>query len=1224
MADETKDFTKATLVPSLTFTRPGTDDTTITETGRAIVGTADMGGGEYPDVVPEHDIDVFELGSLRGTHKVNVLPDWARLEPAPGVLYMLAEASVTRVTIWEEYQRVNSAGVSSGTFVKQVAELSSSADTILQSIYPGHTFSEPAAFKTIEYNFTGPRDSPPELYLGVWLHDHFTGRYYVKVETYVQPDFNMGPLGSYAFTNRYVVGVDLSTGLRANQWGNDWVNLAKLVIPKPPPEPISELPPEAALAEVAKSDQTLQVETRPWHYDSNAAEWSLPATGTAPEVDLGEPGQGQTAFVEEVAKQVTDALAGFVWSQAAEAVADEVEPYQEIQDAIERDQKVQDLVVNFFKDTFQLLEDGIAGVSNPNFDNSSWFKRADERTEQFRDDLGDAAADNLNDATENKFKGLVDRIVTYIKHSDVSAGVRFANNDAAYTLTLPNGHDNALVGGVLAETINGGDKLDLISGGGGDDTIRGNAGNDTIGGGAGIDKLYGGDGNDTLVLAEDVTGELFDGGAGFDTLHVQTGYVNLSRQSLSSIEQMRFSAAAGEYQQMVVAYGQIAGANITHLLGSPGVDIFTIGLPNGGGTFTMPTFTLANWKPSLTLWNWGQQLEDDYVVMVAGNSGDYVINGRDGLASEQRLLGGPGNDKLNGSNGMDLLNGRGGVNELRGNAGDDLLLIWNGLQIVAGVPTDTQYNGLGSIFDGGSGTDLLGVGGYVAFQGTISNIEGLYLWETEGTPGIVGYVPPTHLVMDISRLLMFPANLAIRGVGLVEVGLGAAPVSFDLSSYTFAADAKVSFSFSSDGIVPNGSAMTWKGTSRNDRFEFAPGLRQVTVSGMGGADTFAFAADAFGSGAGTIQVTITDFAAGTDKLDVDEAQHFIGTAAFTGITGQVRVGTAGSQSFVEVDADGNGAADIRIDLPGTAALAATDFVRLSPRATPGNDLLDAANLPGGAGGQHLIDGLAGNDTLNGGAAPDLLTGGGGDDTLNGGANVDTAVFTGNRSLYTITQTATGKFTVTGPDGTDKLSNVEFLQFADQKVKLYPGTGTTVNFATDDPATYMTAIRDFDGNDVGAAADWKRIGSADVNGDGDVDQIFVNRTNGRFAEVGTAPDGKVYFSDHGWAGESRVVGIYIDPLVQSGDVVAGGPNDSQRRFQNDLFIGNIKGVLGAGDYDKDGLQEVYFALTDGTAFLHAYMHADGNIRYANYQSQQQVIGFLSQNGWASSTYDGWFS
>jgi hypothetical protein len=65
------------------------------------------------------------------------------------------------------------------------------------------------------------------------------------------------------------------------------------------------------------------------------------------------------------------------------------------------------------------------------------------------------------------------------------------------------------------------------------------------------------------------------------------------------------------------------------------------------------------------------------------------------------------------------------------------------------------------------------------------------------------------------------------------------------------------------------------------------------------------------------------------------------------------------------------------------------------------------------------------------------------------------------------------------------------------------------------------------------------------------------------------------------------------------------------------------VLGGADYDHDGLQEVYFALTDGTAYLHAYMHADGNIRYANYQNQQQVIDFLTAEGWAPSTYAGWF-
>jgi serralysin len=104
----------------------------------------------------------------------------------------------------------------------------------------------------------------------------------------------------------------------------------------------------------------------------------------------------------------------------------------------------------------------------------------------------------------------------------------------------------------------------------------------------------------------------------------------------------------------------------------------------------------------------------------------------------------------------------------------------------------------------------------------------------------------------------------------------------------------------------------------------------------------------------------------------------------------------------------------------------------------------------------------------------------------------------------------------------------------------------------------------------------------------------------------------------------VAGIYIDPLVQAGLVERFGPNDSQRRFQNDLQIENINRVLGANDYDRDGLQEVYFALTDGTAYLRAIMEADGNIRYANYQSQQEVIDYLTANGFSASTWAGWFT
>jgi len=276
----------------------------------------------------------------------------------------------------------------------------------------------------------------------------------------------------------------------------------------------------------------------------------------------------------------------------------------------------------------------------------------------------------------------------------------------------------------------------------------------------------------------------------------------------------------------------------------------------------------------------------------------------------------------------------------------------------------------------------------------------------------------------------------------------------------------------------------------------------------------------------------------------------------------------------------------------------------------------------GKGGSDVIHGFAGHDQLYGGEAGDMLDGGLGDDYLNGGSNVDTAVVTGNRADYTVTQTWLGVFEVSGPDGTDTLENMEYLQFADELLRLLPGEGVSVDFNAD-PATYMAGIRDFDGNDLGGLDGWLRIGEADVDGDGDLDQILVNSEIGRWAEVGVEDDGLVYFDDHGWAGDTRVVGIYIDPLVQSGEVVAGSDFDSQQRLQYDLENNVIDEVLGYGDYNGDGLQEIYFAQSNGLAYLHAYMHADGNIQYANYQTEEQVIEYLSSYGYGEETYGDWF-
>ena len=160
---------------------------------------------------------------------------------------------------------------------------------------------------------------------------------------------------------------------------------------------------------------------------------------------------------------------------------------------------------------------------------------------------------------------------------------------------------------------------------------------------------------------------------------------------------------------------------------------------------------------------------------------------------------------------------------------------------------------------------------------------------------------------------------------------------------------------------------------------------------------------------------------------------------------------------------------------------------------------------------------------------------------------------------------------------------------------------------------ISAIRDFDGNDLGAGGDWRLLGAADVQYDNDAEWIYVNPTLGRWATVGPDANGNINFANHGAGGDTRVVGIYVDPFVASGAVQAGSEFDSQQRFQDDLRSNSLE-LVNAFDFDADGSQEVYFRETNGDAYLRALMHPDGNIQYANYQNEQQVEDYLSALGY----------
>ena len=139
---------------------------------------------------------------------------------------------------------------------------------------------------------------------------------------------------------------------------------------------------------------------------------------------------------------------------------------------------------------------------------------------------------------------------------------------------------------------------------------------------------------------------------------------------------------------------------------------------------------------------------------------------------------------------------------------------------------------------------------------------------------------------------------------------------------------------------------------------------------------------------------------------------------------------------------------------------------------------------------------------------------------------------------------------------------------------------------------------------------------DVNTDGTKEAIYTNKESGRWVTASVdSTTGLTDYSEYGKEGTTRIVGIYIDPLVQSGDVIKDSDFDSQRRFQNDLEIDNLLAKT-AGDFDGDGFQEVYWKTTDDTAYLRALMHADGNIQYANYQSEAQMSDYLTSKGFGS--------
>ncbi|HQV04920.1 Ig-like domain-containing protein [Novosphingobium sp.] len=321
-----------------------------------------------------------------------------------------------------------------------------------------------------------------------------------------------------------------------------------------------------------------------------------------------------------------------------------------------------------------------------------------------------------------------------------------------------------------------------------------------------------------------------------------------------------------------------------------------------------------------------------------GNAGNNLITasftGAElfGLGGNDTLFGSFASDILNGGDGDDLLSGNGGIDQFDGGAGNDRAVIGftnAGSTVIGGADTDTltvvsttdslaALSGFEAVeLLSGSRLTLTGqqFNDGLAFNSVFTGTGSLTVNMTAGVAFVASQ-------MNFASVIMTTVN-GTAGIDVIKAALGA-PV----------------FASGGDGIdqIRGGNlADSIFGDGGNDKLMGLGGADVLT--GGAGADQFRylFTSD---SGLGTAADRIGDFTNGEDKLDFRvldadpntagrQALTFIGTSAFaTDGSAQVRYVDIGADTRVEIDLNGDGAADMHILLSGHAgqALSGTDFL----------------------------------------------------------------------------------------------------------------------------------------------------------------------------------------------------------------------------------------------------------------------------------------------------------
>lgn len=516
------------------------------------------------------------------------------------------------------------------------------------------------------------------------------------------------------------------------------------------------------------------------------------------------------------------------------------------------------------------------------------------------------------------------------------------------------------------DVIDGSGMAETINGYAGIDQLRGYSGNDTLNGGTGNDRLTGAEGEDTFIYeigdGDDVINDYVEYYGSYDTLVFGSGITSndliVSRvTSDGSHLRLTFKSQAGSilienqtWRDAGIERFEFADGTV---LTDVDMDARLTGATNGNDILTAPVAGGELWA-----------LE-----------GDDRINGS---SAADQLYGQTGDDQLSGDGGNDRLDGGLGSDTMTGGAGNDVFLVdavtdqvieaasagtdrvatlltytlvgnVENLTLLGAAAINGTGNTLANVLTGNSAANnLAGAAGNDTISGGAGNDV---LSGGSGSDAMLGEAgDDTYNVDNLGDLVTelldegydsvtasIAYNLPDNVEKLVLNGVARSGTGNSLDNpLNGSAGADTLAGMGGNDVVQGlDGDDTIDGGIGNDTLYGGVGMDQLT--GNTGADRFAFRSGESGNTSASADKILDFSRAEGDRIvvnlidakpatTVDDAFTFLGTGAFTGSAGQLRYQIIGSDTFVQGDIDGDTTADIFIQVSGSTAFVAGDFI----------------------------------------------------------------------------------------------------------------------------------------------------------------------------------------------------------------------------------------------------------------------------------------------------------